>query len=59
MSSKNIVVLGSLHYDIFIESDKIPEVGETVLEKNGILNWEARVQIKLLLLLKKHQCKFC
>ena len=33
MSSKNIVVLGSLHYDIFIESDKIPEVGETVLGK--------------------------
>ena len=33
MSSNNIVVLGSLHYDIFIESDKIPEVGETVLGK--------------------------
>ena len=33
MSLKNIVVLGSLHYDIFIESDKIPEVGETVLGK--------------------------
>ena len=33
MSSKNIVVLGSLHYDIFIESDKIPEVGKTVLGK--------------------------
>ena len=33
MSLQNILVLGSLHYDIFIESDKIPEVGETVLGK--------------------------
>ena len=33
MSSKNIVVVGSLHYDIFIESEKIPQVGESVLGK--------------------------
>ena len=33
MSLQNILVLGSLHYDIFIESDKIPEVGEIVLGK--------------------------
>ena len=31
MPSKTILVLGSLHYDIFIESSKIPQVGETVL----------------------------
>ena len=33
MTSKTILVLGSLHYDLFIESEKIPEVGETVLGK--------------------------
>ena len=33
MSSKTILVLGSLHYDLFIESEKIPLVGETVLGK--------------------------
>ena len=33
MPSKTILVLGSLHYDLFIESEKIPEVGETVLGK--------------------------
>ena len=33
MSLQSILVLGSLHYDIFIESDKIPEVGETILGK--------------------------
>ena len=33
MRSKTILVLGSLHYDLFIESEKIPEVGETVLGK--------------------------
>ena len=33
MSSKTILVLGSLHYDLFIESEKIPAVGETILGK--------------------------
>ena len=33
MPSRTILVLGSLHYDLFIESEKIPEVGETVLGK--------------------------
>ena len=33
MTSKTILVLGSLHYDLFIESEKIPEVGETALGK--------------------------
>jgi len=33
MISRTILVLGSLHYDIYIESEKIPEVGETVLGK--------------------------
>tara|TARA_A100001011_G_scaffold61926_1_gene61919 strand:- start:1060 stop:1908 length:849 start_codon:yes stop_codon:yes gene_type:complete len=33
MSSKTILVLGSLHYDLFIESEKIPLVGETLLGK--------------------------
>ena len=33
MSSKTILVLGSLHYDLFIESENIPLVGETVLGK--------------------------
>ena len=33
MTSKTILVLGSLHYDLFIESEKIPEIGETVLGK--------------------------
>tara|TARA_B100000575_G_scaffold278384_1_gene265641 strand:- start:1239 stop:2087 length:849 start_codon:yes stop_codon:yes gene_type:complete len=33
MTSKNILVLGSLHYDLFIESEKIPTIGETVLGK--------------------------
>ena len=31
MSSNSIVVLGSLHYDIFIKSNSIPKIGETVL----------------------------
>ncbi len=31
MTSKTILVLGSLHYDLYIESIKIPRVGETVL----------------------------
>ena len=33
MTSKTILVLGSLHYDLYIESEKIPDVGETVLGK--------------------------
>ena len=33
MTSRRILVLGSLHYDIYIESEKIPEIGETVLGK--------------------------
>ncbi len=33
MNPKTVLVLGSLHYDLFIESEKIPEVGETVLGK--------------------------
>ena len=33
MTSKTILVLGSLHYDLYIESIKIPRVGETVLGK--------------------------
>ena len=33
MTAKNILVLGSLHYDLYIESEKIPDVGETVLGK--------------------------
>ena len=33
MNPKTVFVLGSLHYDLFIESEKIPEVGETVLGK--------------------------
>ncbi len=33
MNSKTILVLGSLHYDLYIESKKIPEVGETVVGK--------------------------
>ena len=33
MSSKTILVLGSLHYDLYIESSKIPTIGETVLGK--------------------------
>ena len=31
MGSSSIVVLGSLHYDIFIKSNAIPKIGETVL----------------------------
>jgi len=31
MNSNSIVVLGSLHYDIFIKSNSIPKIGETVL----------------------------
>ena len=31
MNSNSIVVLGSLHYDIFIKSNAIPKIGETVL----------------------------
>jgi ribokinase len=31
MGSNSIVVLGSLHYDIFIKSNSIPKIGETVL----------------------------
>ncbi len=31
MSSNSIVVLGSLHYDIYIKSNSIPKIGETVL----------------------------
>ena len=31
MSLNSIVVLGSLHYDIFIKSNSIPKIGETVL----------------------------
>ena len=33
MSSKTILVLGSLHYDLYIESSKILTIGETVLGK--------------------------
>ncbi len=33
MPSKTILVLGSLHYDLFIESKKIPEIGETIIGK--------------------------
>ena len=33
MNPKTVLVLGSLHYDLFIESEKIPEVGEPVLGK--------------------------
>ena len=33
MSSKTVLVLGSLHYDLYIESSKIPAIGETVLGK--------------------------
>ena len=31
MNALSVVVLGSLHYDIFIESNTIPKIGETVL----------------------------
>lgn len=31
MQSNTVVVLGSLHYDILIQSDKIPSIGETVI----------------------------
>ena len=34
MGSSSIVVLGSLHYDIFIKSNAIPKIGETVLAEN-------------------------
>ena len=30
MSSKKIVVIGSLHYDIFLDSPNLPRIGETV-----------------------------
>ena len=33
MYPNTVLVLGSLHYDLFIESEKIPEVGETILGK--------------------------
>ena len=33
MSSKEILVLGSLHYDIFLESNSIPRTGETIKGK--------------------------
>ena len=31
MSYKEIVVIGSLHYDIFLESPSLPRIGETVI----------------------------
>ena len=34
MKSDSIVVLGSLHYDIYIQSKSIPKIGETVLADN-------------------------
>ena len=34
MESGSIVVLGSLHYDIYIQSKSIPKIGETVLADN-------------------------
>ena len=34
MKSDSIVVLGSLHYDIYIQSNSIPKIGETVLADN-------------------------
>ena len=34
MSSKEILVIGSLHYDIFVESTNLPKVGETVRGNN-------------------------
>jgi len=33
MSLKEIIVLGSLHYDIFLESSDLPRIGETVKGK--------------------------
>ena len=34
MSSKEILVIGSLHYDIFVESPNLPKIGETVRGNN-------------------------
>ena len=31
MSSKEIIVIGSLHYDIFLESPSLPRTGETII----------------------------
>ena len=53
MSSKNIVVLGSLHYDIFIESDKIPSRRDCSWKK-WYPKLGGKVQIKLLLLSKEN-----
>ncbi len=33
MSSKEILILGSLHYDIFLQSKNLPRIGETVKAK--------------------------
>ena len=30
MSLKEILVIGSLHYDIFLDSPSLPQIGETV-----------------------------
>ena len=29
MSLKEVLVIGSLHYDIFLESQQLPRIGET------------------------------
>ena len=34
MLSKKIIVIGSLHYDIFLESPGLPKIGETVIGNN-------------------------
>ena len=34
MSLKEIVVIGSLHYDIFLESPDLPRIGETIKGKD-------------------------
>ena len=30
MSLKEVLVIGSLHYDIFLESQQLPRIGETI-----------------------------
>ena len=34
MSLKEIIVIGSLHYDIFLESPDLPRIGETIKGKD-------------------------